>query len=319
MSTCPRPGRRRRRRATSWPSIPRHEEVHQRHVGPELGGQRQHAVRRACLDTLIARRDIGDKFGLGDTLIDLGNFYDDGGDHDQALKMYKESLQIQRDLSNETLQAVCLNNIGAVYFEKAQYEDARTYYQQALQLREKANVPKDIVESVHNLAETSVRMGQYDQAVSQYMRALDLWRSMEDARGVAVESYTLGVMFDYQGRFGAALNSKQQALKTFQDLKDKTFWMAEILGGYVRTRLRITTGAAAAASCPAGSSDTPPDLRRWPCAVQASRPSARRRRAAGWTSAAPRRRWSASSGRASPWRTCPSRAVSCGRRPRAGA
>src|SRR5438034_295154 len=184
------------------------------------------------LEALKIRRDIGDKFGLGDTLIDLGNFYDDRGDHDQALKMYKESLQIQRDLSNETLQAVCLNNIGAVYFEKAQYEDARTYYQQALQLREKANVPRDIVDSVHNLAETSVRMGQYDQAVSQYMRALDLHRSMEDIRGTAVESYMLGMMFDYQGRFGAALNSKQQALKTFQDLKDRTYYMAEIQGGY---------------------------------------------------------------------------------------
>src|SRR5690349_2712524 len=87
-------------------------------------------------EALKIRRDIGDKFGLGDTLIDLGNFYDDRADHDQALKMYKESLQIQRDLSNESLQAICLNNIGAVYFEKAQYEDARTYYQQALQLRE---------------------------------------------------------------------------------------------------------------------------------------------------------------------------------------
>src|SRR6266478_2997537 len=184
------------------------------------------------LEALKIRRDIGDKFGMGDTLIDLGNFYDDRGDHDQARKMYQESLQIQRDLGNESLQAICLNNIGAVYFEKAQYEDARTYYQQALQLREKANVPQDIVDSVHNLAETSVRMGQYEQAVSQYMRALDLHRSMEDIRGAAVESYMLGMMFDYQGRFGAALNSKQQALKTFQDLKDRTYYMAEIQGGY---------------------------------------------------------------------------------------
>src|SRR5207244_12151143 len=35
-------------------------------------------------EALKIRRDIGDKFGLGDTLIDLGNFYDDRGDHDQA-------------------------------------------------------------------------------------------------------------------------------------------------------------------------------------------------------------------------------------------
>ncbi len=186
-------------------------------------------------EALQIRREIGDKLGLGDTLVDLGNFYDDRGDHDHALKMYKEALQLRRDISNEGLQAICLNNIGVVYSEKAQYEDARTYYQQALQLREKSNVPQDIVESVHNLAETSVRMGQYEQAVSQYMRALDLRRSMDDTRGAAIESYTLGMMFDYQGRFGAALNSKQQALKTFQDLKDKTSYMAEIQGGYGET------------------------------------------------------------------------------------
>ncbi len=28
------------------------------------------------------------------------------------------------------------------------------------------------------------------------------------------------------------INSKQDALKTFQDLKDRTFWMADIQGGY---------------------------------------------------------------------------------------
>jgi len=183
-------------------------------------------------EALQIRRDIGYKRGLGDTLIDLGNFVDDRGDHDQALKMYKEALQIQRDLSNESLQAVCLNNIGAVYFEKAQYEDARIYYQQALQLREKSNVPGDIVNSIDNLAEVSVRMGENDQAVAQYMRALELHRKMDDTRGAAIDSYTLGKMFDYQGRFGAAVNSKKDALKTFQNLKDKTTWMADIESGF---------------------------------------------------------------------------------------
>jgi len=193
-------------------------------------------------EALQIRRDIGDKHGLGDTLIDLGNFYDDRGDHDQALAMYKESLQIQRDIGNESLQGACLNNIAGVYFARGEYEDARTYYLQALQLREKSNVPEDLVESVHNLAETSVKMGDYDQAFSQYMRALDLRRSMNDTRGAGIESYTLGMILDYQGRFGAAINSKQTALSTFQDLKDKTFWMAEILGGYAQALILAGRG-----------------------------------------------------------------------------
>ncbi|MGA7515235.1 MAG: tetratricopeptide repeat protein [Candidatus Sulfotelmatobacter sp.] len=182
-------------------------------------------------EALRVRREIGDKRGLGDSLIDLGNFYDGSSDYDQALKMYKEALQLQRDLGNEGLQAICLNNIGTAYSEKGQYEDALTYFQQALQLREKSKVPQDIVEAVHNLGEASTDMGQYDQAISYYLRALDLRRSMDDPRGAAIESYSLGTLFDYQGRFGAAIKSKEEALKSFRDIKDKTFWMAKMLGG----------------------------------------------------------------------------------------
>ncbi len=182
-------------------------------------------------EALNLRREIGDRRGLGDTLVDLGNFYDSGGDHDQALKMYKEALQLERDLGNESMQAACLNNIGGVYLDKGQYEDALTYFQQALQLRENSKVPGDIVEAVHNLGATSANMGQYDHAISYYLRALDLRRSMDDKHGAAIESYSLGTLFDYQGRFGAAINSKQEGLKTFREIKDRTYWMAKMLGG----------------------------------------------------------------------------------------
>jgi eukaryotic-like serine/threonine-protein kinase len=183
-------------------------------------------------EALQIRREIGDKRGLGDTLIDMGNLSDDRGDHDGALKMYKEALQLEREIGNESLQAVCLNNIGSVYSEKSQYEDALTYLQQVLQLREKSKVPQDIVDALHNLGQALASMGQYDQAITYYMRALDMRRSINDPHGAALESYGLGAVFDYQGRFGAAVNAKLDALKAFRDLKDRTFWMAEILGGY---------------------------------------------------------------------------------------
>ena len=183
-------------------------------------------------EALQIRRDIGDKRGLGDTLIDMGNLADDHGDHDAALKSYKEALQLEREIGNESMQAVCLNNIGSVYSEKGQYEDALAYLQQVLQLREKSKNPQDIVDAQHNLGQALTSMGEYDQAIGYYMKALELRRTINDTRGAALESYGLGGLFDYQGRFGAAVHSKEEALKTFRDLKDRTFWMAEILGGY---------------------------------------------------------------------------------------
>ena len=79
--------------------------------------------------------------------------------------MYKEALQPERDIGNESMQAICLNNIGSVYSEKGQYEDALAYFQQVLQLREKSDVPQDIVDARHNLGQALTGMGQYDQAI----------------------------------------------------------------------------------------------------------------------------------------------------------
>ncbi len=183
-------------------------------------------------EALQIRRDIGDKRGVADTLNDLANFYQDAAQPDEALKLYKESLQINRDLADESSQGMILNNIGTSYLSKGQYQDALTYYQQALQLREKLKVSDDIAETVRNLATTDAKLGRYDDALSQYLKALDLRRNAGDKRGAAQTSYDMGGLFAYEGRFGAALNARQEALKAYRDLKDRSYWMAEILSGY---------------------------------------------------------------------------------------
>lgn len=193
---------------------------------------RQAEALASYKQALQIRREIGDKSGIADTLNDLANFYQDSAQPDDALKLYKEALQIYRDLGDEAAQGMGLNNIGTSYLAQGQYEDALTYYQQALQLREKLKVPDDIAETVRNLAATNARLGQYDNALSQYLKALELWRNSGDKRGSAMNAYDMGGVFAYEGRFGAALNSRQDAVKTFQELKDRSYWMAEALSGY---------------------------------------------------------------------------------------
>jgi len=165
-------------------------------------------------------------------MIDLGNLYNERGDLDQALQRYQESLQIQRDLSDEFSQAICLNNMGNVYLNRGDYQEALTFYQQALQLREKLKVPAEIAETVHNLGEVTLRMGQFDQALSHYLRALELYRAAGSKRDAAIESHSTAMVFEYQGRYGAALNAEEEALKVFRGLQDHGFWMGDILSGY---------------------------------------------------------------------------------------
>ena len=183
-------------------------------------------------EALKIYREIGDRQDVGTSLIDLGWLQHNRGKYDDALKLFKESLQIQRDLGNENDQALCLNNIGNSYAFKGDYDDARTYFEQALRLREKIKVPSDIAETLHNLGEVSMKMGQYDQALTLYLRALDMRRGASDKLGAARESDSLGILFAYQGRFGAALKAREEAMKGFRESQDRSYWMAETLGGY---------------------------------------------------------------------------------------
>ncbi|HKA37558.1 MAG TPA: tetratricopeptide repeat protein [Thermoanaerobaculia bacterium] len=182
-------------------------------------------------EALQIQREIGDKKGMAQTLIVLGGFYRDRGDYEQALKDYKESLQIQREVGNPNGEALCLNNIGNVYLFKAQYDDAQTYFERALEIREKIKNPRDIADTLHNLAETETNKGQYDNALKHYLRALEIRREAGDKRGAAIESHDMGTVFEYQGKYAAAVNAKEEALKIFQELKDRGFWMGEILSG----------------------------------------------------------------------------------------
>src|SRR5579863_1403280 len=203
-------------------------------------------------EALQIRREIGDKRGVADTLNDLANFYQDAAQPDEALKLYKEALQSNRDLADESGQAMILNNIGTSYLSKGQYQDALTYYQQALQLREKLKVPDDIAETIRNLAATDTKLGQYDEALAQYLKALDLRRNTGDKHGAATTSYDMGSVFAYQGRYGAALNARQEALRTFRDLKDRSYWMGEILSGYGESLVQAGRGDEAKASLDEG-------------------------------------------------------------------
>jgi eukaryotic-like serine/threonine-protein kinase len=165
----------------------------------------------------------------GDTLVDMGTVYQDRGEYDQALKRYKEALQIQRETGDQNYESLCLNNIASVYLAKGDTDNAFTNYQQALQLREKLGVPADVAETLGGLAEAYIQTGQYDTALASLMRALELSRKVGDPRQTALLSHQIGSVFEDQGRFGAAVKSMQESTKTFHDRGEHGRMMASFL------------------------------------------------------------------------------------------
>jgi eukaryotic-like serine/threonine-protein kinase len=174
-------------------------------------------------------REIGMKGGVADTLNDMGTIYQDLGKFDQALDVYKQALQIERETGDQAYEAQCLNNIASVYLTIGDNDNAFTYYQQALQLRERLGVPGDLAETLEGLSEAYTVTGQYEQAMTGLMRALELGRKAGDAHSVALVSRQIGLVFEYQGRFGSAVKSMQDAVKSFRQQGENGLNMAESL------------------------------------------------------------------------------------------
>jgi tetratricopeptide (TPR) repeat protein len=198
----------------------------------ETMGQPQDAVK-SFNEALALQREIGDQSGISITLINLGNLLNETlGRPDEGLPLFQEALRIIRQSGNRGLEGLAVNNIGSAYLAKGQFTDAQTYFERALELRESTKVPREMADTLHSLGETLSRMGRYDQALTRYLRALDLRRQDGDKRLEAVESYSIGTVFDYQGRYGAAVQSKTDALKAYRELKQRDFWLGEILSGH---------------------------------------------------------------------------------------
>ena len=166
-------------------------------------------------------KEIGSTKEAGDSLIDLGDIYEGRGANDEALKQYRDALQIERDAGDKNREALCLNNIGALDLAKGDIESAFTYFQQALELGEKINAPLRIADPLAGLGLAYTATGRYDDALASLKRALDTWRSNGEPVGVASAEHQIGVVLGYQARFGAAIDSLQQSVKGYQAIGDK--------------------------------------------------------------------------------------------------
>ncbi len=190
------------------------------------------AAKASYLEALAVRRQIGDKRGIATSLLDIGGFYHDHADYDNALPNFKEALQDFRDLGDELYQSLCLNDIGSVYFNRADFQDALIYFQQAYDIRSRLKATNELDESLHNLAETKVKLGQYDAALAEYMSVLEDRHKSGDRQGAADESASIGNLFATQGQYSAALASREEADKIYEQLNDRTWSTAEVMGGY---------------------------------------------------------------------------------------
>ena len=141
---------------------------------------------------------------------------------EEALEMFKQSLEMRRQLFGQVHPSIALTlgELGKLYKEKGDFENSATYYSQALDMLHRLHgddlANEDIASYTTILAGIFKEMGQPTK-VEQYMnKALELWRRVHEAFPHKVQNLLsvmeeLGNMYRQIGKFEEATSLHKEA------------------------------------------------------------------------------------------------------------
>ncbi|UJS19451.1 MAG: tetratricopeptide repeat protein [Candidatus Brocadia sp.] len=170
------------------------------------------------------------------TLNNLGVLQKDKNEFDDALKSYKEALEIRKKLALANPQtylpyvATTLNNLGNLQSDKNEFDDALKSYKEALEIYRKLALANpqtylpDVATTLNNLGNLQSDKNEFDDALKSYKEALEIRKKLALANPqtylpyVATTLNNLGNLQSDKNEFDDALKSYKEALEIYRKL-----------------------------------------------------------------------------------------------------
>jgi tetratricopeptide (TPR) repeat protein len=93
------------------------------------------------------------------------------GKFDEALPIYKQSLNIRREIKEQSGVGQSLNNIADLYQSQGNIELAIEYFKQSLEIRELIKEEEGIAQSLNNLGFLYDKLGDFTKALDYHQRS----------------------------------------------------------------------------------------------------------------------------------------------------
>jgi len=130
---------------------------------------------------------------------EIGIVQEDNGFFDQAIYDFNRSLEILKDLKDNSKIIKVLNNLGNVYFIIKDLEQSYNYYQEAFQLSQQENLILDEIKSSSNLVEVLYLLHDYDRIKKILARNIEFFKENEDIYGIIQTEIKYGKLYYLMG------------------------------------------------------------------------------------------------------------------------
>ncbi|CAK8714453.1 MAG: Tetratricopeptide repeat-containing protein [Candidatus Electronema aureum] len=168
--------------------------------------------------SLVIRREIGDKAGEGVTLNNISQIYSARGDSATALTYLEQSLMITQEIGNRAVEGTTLNNISQIYHARGDYTTALTYLEQSLVIRREIGDKEGEGTTLNNISQIYDARGDYTTALTYLEQSLVIhW----EVGNRTMEGTTLSNIGALHHAKGDALTYLEQSLSIRREIGDR--------------------------------------------------------------------------------------------------
>jgi len=158
-------------------------------------------------------KKAGYKKGLGMALHHRGFGYDDKGEYEKALEIFREELAVFVEIKDLKEQSTAYTNIAGIWSSLGNSDSSMTYYLKSLDIDEKSGNKMGASVNHNNIGQIYSDEGAYDKAVEHFQKALKLRQELGVERKYMAVYSNLATVYS---RMGFNDKSEEAGLKAME-------------------------------------------------------------------------------------------------------
>jgi len=161
-----------------------------------------------------------------DMLKSMGQYYEIGGEHSQAINSYTKMQNLAIKMEDHCAECRALREIGLINIVEGDFDSAENNFQKAHEVTERSNDAKQRALTNCALGTLRWKQGQYRRGLN--VLDLAIKQSNEEPEVKAIAYKVMGNIKDESGRYEESIEYQKQSIEFFKELgKEK-----EIITGY---------------------------------------------------------------------------------------
>ena len=173
------------------------------------------------LERAAEAREAGDKETAAKMFNTVGNIYMSVAEFEEANKCFNDSLEIYKEMKEETGICDTMYNIGVAQINLEKWDEAIATLEATKKMFDKASNDSGSADVIYGLALATLGQGDFDVAMGHFKKAQKAYKTLDNQQGVASVIMDMGAAHVDKQDWTPAGTTIKKALKVYREIEDK--------------------------------------------------------------------------------------------------